>query len=78
MLFINYRKEFIRRNARHFNAIAWNKRLIKEWKPKILRAQQQIKDASRAIVQDIMNDSDIENSDIIGDELFSCLPPDQN
>ena len=25
-----------------------------------------------------MNDSDIENSDIIGDELFSCLPPDQN
>ena len=62
----------MKRNAKLFCKIAYNKRMIHLLRPKLIAAKQTIKDMTRALVTDLMNDSDIEDGDIIGDEILAC------
>ena len=43
--------------------------------PKVNAAKQAIRDATRAVVTDLIEATDIDNGDIIGDELNSCYDP---
>jgi hypothetical protein len=46
----------------------------KVWKPMVISSEKAVRDSKIAIFMDLMNDSDMDDRYIIGDELNYCTP----
>ena len=70
-----FKVAFMTKNDKYLNKIAYSQRLIAELEPKIRKAQQDIKEATRFIISNLLAESGLTQNDMVGDELNQCMAP---
>ena len=63
------KEAFMTKNNKCLNQIAYSKRLIADLEPKIKKAKQDIRDATRFLISNLLTEAGLTQNDIVGDEL---------